>query len=209
MTESHEKDPVQGEIVHEYDGILEADNQLPKWWLGIFFGTIAFAAAYWYAYEAWDFAETPREAFVREQLEAAQSGGAEVTDETLELLAQDSGIVATGRTTFTTNCAACHGDNAEGRIGPNLTDPNWIHGGAPTQIYGTIRDGFTANGMPAWGAVLGERQVQAVAAYLLTLRDTNVPGRPAQGDPYVPAGAGASLAREPGEVLAQRAEPAP
>jgi cytochrome c oxidase cbb3-type subunit 3 len=209
MTESHEKDPVQGEIVHEYDGILEADNQLPRWWLGIFFGSIAFGVGYWFAYESWDFADTPAEEYALARIEAAQAPGAEATDESLELLAADDATVATGRTAFETNCVACHGAQGEGRIGPNLTDANWIHGGGPADIYHTIRDGFTANGMPAWGAVLGEQQVQAISAYVLTLRDTNVPGRPPQGEPWVPGGSAASLANEPSEAIARHTEPAP
>ncbi|MEO6420141.1 MAG: c-type cytochrome, partial [Polyangiaceae bacterium] len=71
-----------------------------------------------------------------------------------------------------------------GTIGPNLTDSYWIHGGAPDKIYATIHDGVLAKGMPAWGAQLGNSQVQSLTAFVLTLRDTNVAGgKPPQGEP--------------------------
>ena len=63
----------------------------------------------------------------------------------------------------------------------------WIHGGAPTSIYATTRDGVTARGMPQWGAVLGARAVQGAVAYVLSIRDTNVSGRAPEGEPYDPS----------------------
>ena len=188
MSESHQDDPIQGRIVHEYDGILEADNQLPRWWLATFFGGIVFAGAYWFAYESWRIAPGPREEYAA-AMEAAAASGGEVTDELLTMIADQDDRVAEGATTFATSCAACHGGRGEGLIGPNLTDSAWIHGGAPTQIHATVAHGVGTAGMPAWGPVLGDRQVQSVVAFVLSIRDTNVPGREAQGEVYVPGAA--------------------
>lgn len=185
MSDPNRVDPIQGKIVHEYDGILEADNHLPNWWLATFFGGILFAVVYWFIYEAWKFAPTAHGEYAA-AMEAAAASGGEVTEELLGLVASSSERVAAGERTFTANCAACHGARGEGVIGPNLTDPNWIHGGGSTDIYATVRDGVTTAGMPAWGPVLGEREVQSVVAYLLSIRDTNVPGREAQGEIWVP-----------------------
>ena len=168
MSESHQSDPIQGEIVHEYDGILEADNQLPRWWLATFFGAIVFGLLYWFTYESWGFADNPREQYAAAMAAAAEAGG-EVTDEMLGLIADDSGRVADGQTTFATNCAACHGQRGEGQIGPNLTDASWIHGGAPSSIYTTVRNGVPSAGMPAWGSVLGESSVQSVLTSMACL----------------------------------------
>lgn len=206
MTESRDHDPIQGKIVHEYDGILEADNQLPRWWLATFFGAIVFAGVYWFTYEAWHFASSPREEYAA-AMEAAAASGGEVSDELLTMIASTDDRVAEGRTTFATNCAACHGQSGEGQIGPNLTDSAWIHGGAPTDIYTTVTDGVGSAGMPAWGPVLGDRGVQSVVGFLLSIRDTNVPGREPQGEPWVPGGAPAAAPEAPG--AAPPAEPAP
>ena len=61
----------------------------------------------------------------------------------------------------------------------------WIHGGDPMSIYKTMKDGVVAKGMPAWGPQLGEAKTQAVSAYVLSLRNTNVPGGKApQGEKF-------------------------
>ena len=196
----HGSDPLDGPIVHEYDGILEADNHLPRWWLGIFFGAIAFGVGYWYVYEGWGFARYQRQIWEEEMALAAESGAIAVDDGLLERLAQNEEAVARGREAFEANCVACHGARGEGVIGPNLTDASWVHGGAPTDIHRTVRDGFQARGMPPWGPALGERQVQSVVAYVLTLRDTNVAGRAPEGEVWVPGAAAAGEAGEEAEA---------
>ena len=133
MTEGKRRDEIQGEILHEYDGIEEADNHLPTWWLATFFGAVLFAIAYWFIYEG-------------------------------------------------------YGERAEGKIGPNLTDGSWIHGVRPTEVFGVIRRGVAAKGMPQWDTVLGPQRTQSVMAYVLSVRDTNVPGgKEPQGTPTAPA----------------------
>lgn len=183
MSDVRKHDPIQGDIVHEYDGIEEADNALPLWWLATFFFTVAFGFVYM------RIAPSSREEYA-EEVASRVGDSAEMTDALLATLAQDPTTVGAGRATFVANCVVCHGDRAQGDIGPNLTDDHWLHGGAPTSIYATVRDGVGARGMPQWGPVLGNRGVQSVAAYVITLRDTNESGgRPPEGDVYDPSSA--------------------
>ena len=180
-------DEIQGKIVHIYDGIEEADNTLPRWWLATFFGAIIFGVFYWMYYESYKIGDYPNEAFTKERLAAMDKGGP-VTEEDLVALVSDAPMVAAGQSAFVKNCTKCHGNQAEGMEGqgPNLTDNAWLHGGSPIEIYTTIANG-AANGMPSWGPVLGKGVTKQLAAYVISLRDTNVPGKAPQGEPWVPS----------------------
>lgn len=175
----------QDKVVHSVDGIDEYDNRLPRWWLATLFGAIVFGIGYWFSFHVFKAAELPREAWRREVMEAAEAEGKSVTVSAGALLelAKDPAMVAEGRAAFTTTCVACHGPGGGGNIGPNLTDEFWLHGGAADKIYETVKDGATAKGMPAWGPQLGNAKVQAIVAYVLTLKNTNVSGgKPPQGE---------------------------
>jgi len=192
MGEPKRTDPIQGEIVHEYDGIEEADNALPRWWLLTFYGSIVFGVFYWFAFHEFEVFDLQRDAYATEMAERAQ--GAEADETVLATLAASDDAVAEGRETFASTCAACHGDRGQGQIGPNLTDAAWLHGGGAMDIYRSVREGISADdarlegsaGMPAWGPPLGERTVRSLVAYLLSIRDTNVDGRAAEGEPWDP-----------------------
>lgn len=174
--------PEQNKIIHEYDGILEYDNRLPNWWLYTLFGSIVFAALYFAYYHQLGIGKTPlgeytAEVAAQKEREAAKSAEMQpVSQELLLELSRDNAVVETGKQTFGQMCAACHGPTGGGVIGPNLTDEYWIHGSAPEKIYGVVRDGVLAKGMPAWGASLGEEKVRATVAYIVTLRNTKVAG---------------------------------
>lgn len=186
MSDQSEHDPIQGEIVHEYDDIKEADNRLPQWWLWSFYLAIAFAFAYWVWYEAFGVGPGPLDRYSQERM-AALDTGAPVTDEVLLGLAGDKLAVRAGERTFNQNCAKCHGSAAEGNIGPNLTDEYWIGGHQPVDIYQTIIGGRSGKGMPAWGLQLGTCACKQVAAYVLSIRNSNVPGKEPQGTRAPPA----------------------
>lgn len=181
----HRVDPIQGEIVHVYDGIEEADNALPKWWLATFYGAIVFGVLYWIAYHELEAMPLPREEYANALL-GSSSSGSSASEELLVALRDDPGAVAVGRGHFETYCVVCHGERGEGNIGPNLTDAYWLHGGAPTDIYETVYDGVLEQGMPAWGASLGRDAVQPVAAYVLSIQNTAVSGKEPQGELWAP-----------------------
>jgi cytochrome c oxidase cbb3-type subunit 3 len=174
--------------VHVYDGDLrEEDNVLPLWWLYTLYGAIAFAVVYWYGeheLNAW----APRDvAFQQEmvavRLEEAKKSGGTLPPEALIALSKTPATVEDGKQVFTTTCAPCHRADGGGNIGPNLTDSFWLHGGKPQNIWSCVHDGVPSKGMPTWGPQLGDAKVASVVAYVLSIRDTNVPnGKAPQGD---------------------------
>lgn len=193
MAEVRRKDDIQGEIVHEYDGIEEADNQLPRWWLWTLYGSIAFAIGYWFAYHELEAGRLPGERYADALAAQAERGGG-IDEAALLAMVDDPEAVDAGRQAFATNCVACHGAQGEGKIGPNLTDHHWINGGAPLDIYQVIRQGVPAKGMPAWGQTLGPAAVEQLAAFVLSVRGQEVPGKVPEGEPYTPGGGGEGAA---------------
>lgn len=176
-------DDYEGEE-HEYDGIIERDNPLPLWWLATFIGAVIFAFGYFYHYEKFRSGPSTTEEFQAEMAARSQKKGAgagAVSAEALVAMSKDAAAVAEGKTTFMQMCASCHGDKGEGKIGPNLTDSSWIHGGKPEAIYKTVSTGVLDKGMPAWEPTIGATKTQRVTAYIVSIRNTNVPGKAAQG----------------------------
>lgn len=166
---------------HEYDGIVEHDNKLPLWWQLTLYAAATFALCYWMARRL-DAVWSPRQNYQAEvaaqhaaDAERARARGS-IDDAMLATLAKDPATVAKGKEIFVSTCAPCHRADAGGNIGPNLTDAYWIHGGKPAEIFKTVTDGVPAKGMPTWGPVLGDDRVEEVVAYVLSIRDTNVPG---------------------------------
>lgn len=164
---------------HDFDGIQEYDNPMPKWWVYIFWATIAFSVLYVmnigpigsgkgrianYQAEVAAFAAAhPVQA--QEPLDASA----------LAALAANPKAVADGKAVFGQNCAACHRADGGGMIGPNLTDDYWIHGGTPADIHRTVAVGVLDKGMPPWEKSLKPAQLDAVVAYMITLHGTNPP----------------------------------
>jgi cytochrome c oxidase cbb3-type subunit 3 len=188
MSTSKKHDSIQGEIIHEYDGIEEADNQLPRWWLMTLFGAMVFSIGYWFYYQEFKVGPGLTQAYYAEQAAAAEKAGVDPTEGEL-LAAAEGPQLALGKQTFTNTCVPCHEAQGQGKIGPNLTDSAWLHGGDPVSIFRTIRDGVPAKGMPSWGAGLGRSGVSQVTAFVLSLRNKNIPGKAPEGTVYEPRAA--------------------
>lgn len=164
---------------HVWDGDLrEMNNPLPRWWMWLFVLTVVFSVAYLVLYPGlgsmegtlrWSSAgEVQRD--VERQRAAMAPVYAKFTGQPAEALAKDAQAMAIGERLFANNCAVCHGSDAKGSKGfPNLTDSDWLYGGAPEKIKETITQG--RNGvMPPMAAALGSAQdVKNVAQYVLSL----------------------------------------
>ena len=171
-----------------YDGIQEYDNDLPKWWLWLFYLTLLFACLYGPYY--WLHIGPDSQERLATDLKNIQQAvpavvKTEVSAEMLLAVTKDTARLASGKEVFASKCAACHAAHAEGLVGPNLTDEYWIHGGKITDSYRTVTDGVLEKGMLSWKGLLPEQQIQDVVAYLFTLRGSNPPNAKApQGEKY-------------------------
>jgi len=163
---------------HVWDKDLrEYNNPLPKWWLWLFYITVAFAVLYLVLYpglgavkgiKGWTQAgQYQAERAAAEARAAAYL--APFATMTVPQLAADGKAMATARNLFQNNCAQCHGSDGGGARGfPNLSDKNWQWGGDPDTVVQTIMAGRIA-AMPAWGQVLGAAGVDQVVAYVQQL----------------------------------------
>ncbi len=180
---------------HEWDGITEFNNPLPRWWLWTFYATVLWAVAYWIAMPAWPLVEGytrgllgySQRAVVAGQVadrDAMQARYVErIAAASLEEIAADpellSFALAGGRSAYAVNCSQCHGSGAEGAVGyPNLNDDDWLWGGSLEAIAYTIRHGVRNESdesryseMPAYGrdGFLEPEQIVAVVRYVLSL----------------------------------------
>jgi len=162
---------------HEWDGLTELNNPLPRWWLHLFNITIVFSIAYLVLYPGlgnvtgvlgWtQLTQYDAELVVAEVTEQAVFG--RFSDMEPEALMADAEAGEIGRRLFANSCAMCHGSDARGAPGfPNLTDDDWIWGNEFNQILTSISNGRIGT-MPALGAALGEDGVNEVVAYVQQL----------------------------------------
>ena len=163
---------------HEWDGIKELNNPLPRWWLFIFWGTIAFSIVYWVLMPAWpappglqgntrgiweqsdrasvaaDISATAVDRAALASRLSSVDASAILEDHELSQLA-----LGLGESVFGDNCATCHGSGGRGAKGyPRLADDIWLWGGSLAEIETTIRHGIRSDDanarvseMPAFG----------------------------------------------------------
>jgi glucose/arabinose dehydrogenase/mono/diheme cytochrome c family protein len=86
----------------------------------------------------------------------------------------DEGNIESGKSIYLANCTPCHGQLAEGSVGPNLTDDHWVYGGKIEDIYKVIKLG-TKNGMNAWKDQLTPEEIRQVSSYIIRLQGSNPP----------------------------------
>ncbi len=161
---------------HAYDDIYELDNPTPPWFMGLFYGTIGFGVIYLLIFHVLNIgdlqtAEYTQEVAIAEVQRAAyiQKVAGSINENTVALV-HDIPSLEAGKTLFSQNCVACHGQQGQGGVGPNLTDPYWLHGGSVKALYHTISEGVPEKGMMSWKKQFNPLQVQQVASYILSLQ---------------------------------------
>lgn len=198
MSEKNKVDPIAGVETtgHEWDGIRELDNPLPRWWLWVFYATILFSVGYMILYPSIPLGTTyfggtqgySQRSDVAAELAATKDARGDmyqrILNEDLEGIRHNDELLnfslAGGRVAYLDNCAACHGTGATGGPGyPNLADDDWLWGGDLQAIHTTITHGIRwtqdddtrYSEMPNFGAmgILGNDEIEAVAEYVLSL----------------------------------------
>ena len=179
---------------HDWDGIKELNNPLPRWWLWCFYLTIIWGIGYVIAYPAWPLINGATagllgystRAEVQAEIDSFTAQNAELTAALaaadLETLPDNADLnrfaVAGGGAVFRAHCSQCHGSGAAGAKGyPNLLDDDWLWGGTLPEIAFTIRHGIRNetdedarySQMPAFGDILEDAQIDQVVEHVLAL----------------------------------------
>lgn len=173
------KDAPVGTTGHTWDeDLAEWNNPLPRWWIWLFYLTIAFGLIYLVLYPglgtyAGRFGWSSAAQFDAERKGAEAQYGpiySRFAAQDLKQVATDAEARAIGQRLFLNYCAQCHGSDAGGARGiPSLRDRDWLYGGEPESIKASIADGRVGV-MPALGAAVGgEEGAKDVAHYLLSL----------------------------------------
>lgn len=178
---------------HNYDGIKELNNNLPPWWKWMFYLTIIFSFVYIFRYHFSGSGKLQAAEYEEEMLIAAADKKA-FMEKSANSVDESSVKVVTeftkGKEIFIEMCAACHGKNMEGGVGPNLTDEYWIHGGSIQDVFKSIKYGFPEKGMIAWQSQLSPAQMQEIASYIASMKGSNPANAKApQGNLWVEEGA--------------------
>lgn len=168
------------EHAHDFDGIVELDNDLPRWWLGIFWVTMALALIYVPYYHFMHPEKLPEAALAADLAERAaalaavqaKQPKAEDLEASLQARYAAGGWQGSAKADFDIYCVPCHGPDGGGTIGPNFTDDYYIHGGRISDLYHTISEGVLDKGMVAWKLALKPEQMENLALYIHSMRGT-------------------------------------
>lgn len=167
---------------HAYDDIHELDNPTPPWFMYLFYGTIGFAAVYLAIFHVFKTGDDQLQEYTQEVAIAEQQReeyikkvAGSINENSVTVL-KDAKSIGDGQVLYTQYCTACHGASGEGKVGPNLTDEYWLHGGSVKAIFHTVTEGVPEKGMISWKKQLNPLQIQQVSSYILSLQGTKPAG---------------------------------
>ncbi len=192
---------------HEWDGLQELNNPLPRWWVWVWIVCIIWAIWYMVIYPSWPtFDGNTKGTSGYTQFKELEAGQQEIfarqksyldrfEKSSFDKILNDQELyafaIAGGSSAFKDNCATCHGAGGAGAKGyPNLNDDDWLWGGKLSDIYQTIQYGINAEHedariaqMPAFGVdeTLTRDEVDSVVDYVLALSGGKTHGNIAAG----------------------------
>lgn len=188
---------------HEWDGIKEYRNPVPRWSLIVFIVCVIFAIFYIILYPGiptisgkgtrggtegllgwtqYNQLSKSQEEIVARRAKYLEKFHTKTNKEVLSDPELYEFALAGGKSAFKSNCAQCHGSDAAGSKGyPNLNDNDWLRGGSLEEIYTTLKKGIRSNHkdtfvseMPAFGELLSNKEIADVVDYVLSLSDKKV-----------------------------------
>lgn len=183
---------------HEWDGIKEFDNPLPRWWLWSFYATIIWGVAYLFLFPSIPLINGATPGFLgyssradvaadmQKYVDANAAVDQRIASVDLDQIVGDEALLNYamngGAAVFKTRCAQCHGAGAGGFKGyPNLVDDDWLWGGTIEDIYTTISHGIRSESdddthyseMPKFGEILEPAEIAELVQYVLALSGQN------------------------------------
>ncbi len=181
---------------HEWDGLKELNNPLPRWWVYLFYATIVWSVVYWVFMPAWPgisgHTKGVRNHSERQNVDMAIAALDAERGERMKRLLTVSAIdeveadpqllqyaLEAGESLFGDNCATCHGAGGQGFVGyPSLVDDAWLWGGRFDDIKTTLRHGIRStdpnarfNMMQAYGrdGVLSRDEIEDLVEHVVTI----------------------------------------
>ncbi len=188
------------DVGHEYDGIRELDNATPPWFTIAFLASIVFGIGYLWRYHVAESAPNQIKEYEME-VAAAKVKIAEHMKNQKDLVDENtvtmmSGAdIDNGKVLYANNCGVCHGAAGEGKVGPNLTDEYWIHGGDIKDVFKVIKFGAIEKGMMSWKGVFSATEIAQISSYIKSIAGTKPAGaKEPQGELYKEAAPAATAA---------------
>lgn len=205
MSERPEKDEITGVETtgHDWDGIKELNNPLPRWWVWVWLVTIVWSLGYYVFYPSMPTATgyikgidewSSREEVLKEVAELKQTQAVyrdKIQSANFETIINDQELYEFayrgGKSSFGLFCSQCHGMGAAGAVGiANLNDDDWIWGGKIDDIYTTIRHGVRDDNdldsryaiMPSFvkDGMITESDAKDIANYVIGLANNMAQG---------------------------------
>jgi cytochrome c oxidase cbb3-type subunit 3 len=193
------------DVGHSYDGIRELDNATPPWFTIAFIASIIFGIGYLWRYHV---AESAPNQIQEYEMEVAQAkikiaehmkNQKDLVDENTVVMLSGADI-DNGKILYANNCAVCHGNEGQGKVGPNLTDEYWLHGGRINDVFKVIKLGAIEKGMMSWKGVFSATEIAQISSYIKSIGGSKPAGaKEPQGELYkeeAPVPADSSAAKQ-------------
>lgn len=150
-------------------GKMESHNKVPRGFLVLLFGLIAFGVYYIAAYTP-EFSGWSQYKVLEKEAAADKAKAAALAGKMIENpYERDEKAVAEGRVIYDGKCAECHGKDLKGVDGPSLV-AHLKYGETDGQKYESIAKG-RPGGMHAFESELGRDRIWKVLAYVDAVRE--------------------------------------
>lgn len=160
---------------HDYDGITYREEKgAPGIFRILFTVLVLWGVAFmgYFLFSGWS-SQSEADAVMKEK-SAKKQAAHQTAEGSVDSREHGSGhkvesYIASGKQHYGKLCASCHGENAKGTVGPDLTASAYKYGKTRTEIAKSITEG-RPNGMPGFGSQIDHEQVEALVEYLLSLK---------------------------------------